>query len=68
MISEQNGVMPFIGKLGKKTSVALTAGITHLDEPTLYIFSDKAILQIIAAANAFVKNDHQSDQFEANLF
>lgn len=40
----------------------------HLDEPSIYIYSEEDIPLIIRATDAFVKIDHKAATFHANSF
>lgn len=42
-------------KLGKNTSVAKNLGMTNLDDPSVYIYSEEDILLIVQTADEFVK-------------
>lgn len=42
-------------------------GIAHLDDPILYIYSEKDILLILKATDYFVTNDHRPTPFHTIL-
>lgn len=61
------GMLRLLAKLSKDAPVVKTVTITHLDEPSLYIPSEKDILLIIQVANTFVKDDQNPAQLHAKL-
>lgn len=68
MMVKIQGVLLLLGKLVKDASVGKILGITHLDDPCLYISSEEDILLIIKAAYAIVKNDYKPAPLHAVSF
>lgn len=63
---KHEGMHPLLEKLGKDALVPKNHGITHLDDASLYIFSEKDILLMIQGADPFVKNDRETAPLYAN--
>lgn len=65
-MSKQQDMLELLGKLDKKSPAKSIPGITHLNEPSVYIFSEENILFIVQAGETFVKKDNEPVLFHAN--
>lgn len=61
------GVLLLLGKLFTVTPAAKTAGITHNEDPSLYVRSEEDILLVIQVADVFFKNDIKPGTLQQNL-
>lgn len=61
-------MLALLGKLGKDAPAETSPGILHLNDSSLYLFSDEDILLMAEAAGTLVKNDYRSDPFHARSF
>lgn len=68
MLIKQECVLVLLPKLVKHASVAKTVDITQLDDPILFISSEREIVLMIQAADLFVKNNNSPSSFQANFF
>lgn len=68
MMIKHYGLQPLLGNQGKDGPAAITHVVTHLHDPSLYISSEKEILLMIWAADAFFKKDGKSAPFYENYF
>lgn len=59
MMTENKGMLPLLGKLGKEAPAGKTTGLKHPEYHSLYISSEEQILFITLAADALFKNDHK---------
>lgn len=66
MIKHQ-GLPHSLVKPGKDASMAENLVITDLDNTSLYICSEEDVIIMTQAANVFVKNDHKTALFHANI-
>lgn len=68
MMKKQKGVLPQLKDLREDAPAAKVVCISHLDNRTPYISSEKDILLIVEATDAFVKNEHTSAVFNRTFF
>lgn len=59
--TKHHGVLTFLVKLSKVCSAETALGITHLDDSSLYNFSEVDIFLMTRPADVSVKNDHTPD-------
>lgn len=57
MMIKNQRLFSLLGELSKDAPAAKNFGITHLDDPILYISSKREILLMVQVAETFVKND-----------
>lgn len=67
MIKHQDVVLHLL-KLGRDALAAKTPGGTHLDDPSLDMFSEDDILRMIQAADVLFKNDGNPALFHETSF
>lgn len=60
-------LLPHSEKLSKDALVTKAHGITHLDNPSLYISCGEDILIMIQAADAFFRNNHKPTPYHVNF-
>lgn len=68
MMIKNRGLLLLFEKMGKVASAAKTARNMLLDEPSLYISSQRQVIFIIQVADAFIKNDLEPASFHASAF
>lgn len=67
MIKHQ-GVLLFLGKLGRDAPAAKSSGIMLLYEPSPLISHQQDVLQMTQAADLFVKNDYKHTPLHGDVF
>lgn len=67
-IIKHQGVLSILARLGRDAPEAKIPGITHLDNPWLYEYSQKDILFIIPADDPSARNDQKPVSLQTNSF
>lgn len=68
MMIRYEDVLSLFVNLDKNGSAAKTRAIAHVDERSLFNFSEEDILQMIKAADAFTRTNHKLTTFQENSF
>lgn len=67
MMSRPHVVLLLLRKLGKDSLAEMTAGITLLHDPSIYIYLEHDILLMVQGTHGLVNNDHYPASFHSSL-